>query len=161
LENLPARRHGDPPPVAVEAFRHEPAGDYYLIVSELVPYKRIDLAVRTFFEKRPQAADRGRRAGIFALRRMAAPNIEFCGRVGDDGLRSLYARCRAFLMPGEEDFGITTVEALASGKAIIALGRGGVLEIVPRRARFFPIASGRLFGSGYPGFESSEELSIG
>ena len=50
---------------------------------------------------------------------------------------SLYARCRAFLMPGEEDFGITAVEALASGKAVIALGRGGVLEIVPQEGAFF------------------------
>ena len=61
----------------------------------------------------------------------AAGNIEFCGRVTDEELRELYARCRAFLMPGEEDFGITAVEALASGKPVIALARGGALEIVP------------------------------
>ena len=56
---------------------------------------------------------------------------EFCGRVPDEDLRDLYARCRAFVMPGEEDFGITAVEALASGKPVIALARGGGLEIVP------------------------------
>src|SRR5208337_1068522 len=66
-----------------------------------------------------------------ALRRIARGNIEFCGRVPEEELRELYARARAFLMPGEEDFGMTPVEALASGKPVIALGRGGVLETVP------------------------------
>jgi glycosyltransferase involved in cell wall biosynthesis len=54
--------------------------------------------------------------------------------VSDEELRHLYARCRAFLMPGEEDFGIAAVEALASGKPVIALGRGGALETVPTNA---------------------------
>ena len=62
---------------------------------------------------------------------MAASNVEFLGRVSDAELRELYARCRAFLLPGEEDFGMTPVEALASGKPVIALGRGGALETVP------------------------------
>jgi glycosyltransferase involved in cell wall biosynthesis len=66
-----------------------------------------------------------------ALRRLARPNIEFCGRVSAGELRELYAHCRALLMPGEEDFGIVPVEAMASGKPVIALGRGGVLESVP------------------------------
>jgi len=62
---------------------------------------------------------------------MARKNVEFCGRVSNPELRELYARARALLMPGEEDFGMTPVEALASGKPVIALGRGGVLESVP------------------------------
>ena len=62
---------------------------------------------------------------------MAGANVEFLGRVSDPELRELYARCRAFLLPGEEDFGMTPVEALASGKPVIALGRGGALETVP------------------------------
>jgi glycosyltransferase involved in cell wall biosynthesis len=66
-----------------------------------------------------------------ALRRIAGSNVEFCGRVGDKELRELYARCLALVMPGEEDFGIVAVEALASGKPVVALGRGGVTEIVP------------------------------
>ena len=69
-----------------------------------------------------------------ALKRIATDNIEFCGRASDGELRELYARCRAFLMPGEEDFGITAIEALASGKPVIALGRGGALETVPLSA---------------------------
>ena len=66
-----------------------------------------------------------------ALRAMAGPNVEFLGRVTDEELRELYARCRFFVLPGEEDFGITPVEALASGKPVVALGRGGALETVP------------------------------
>jgi glycosyltransferase involved in cell wall biosynthesis len=74
------------------------------------------------------------------LRKMAEPNVEFCGRVSAGELRDLYAHCRAFVQPGEEDFGIAVVEALASGKPVVALGRGGVLESVPAvapRAGFF------------------------
>jgi glycosyltransferase involved in cell wall biosynthesis len=62
---------------------------------------------------------------------MAAPNVRFTGRVSDAQLHELYAGSRAFVMPGEEDFGMTPVEALASGKPVIALGRGGALETVP------------------------------
>ena len=62
---------------------------------------------------------------------MANSNVEFCGRVSDRELREMYASSRALLLPGEEDFGMTAVEALASGKPVIALGRGGALESVP------------------------------
>src|SRR6185437_14776736 len=65
-----------------------------------------------------------------ALRKMATCNVEFCGRVSDEELRELYARSAALLMPGEEDFGITMVESLASGKPVVAFGRGGAVEIV-------------------------------
>src|SRR5580700_4476600 len=118
------------PPVAVEKFYSKPSEDYYLIVSELVAYKRIDSAVRVFSQSGRRLKIAGNGPGFAALKRVAKPNIEFCGRVTDDELRELYARCRAFLMPGEEDFGITAVEALASGKPVIALARGGALETV-------------------------------
>jgi glycosyltransferase involved in cell wall biosynthesis len=62
---------------------------------------------------------------------MAAPGIEFCGRVTDQELQDLLARSRALIVPGEEDFGMAPVEALASGKPVVALGRGGTLESVP------------------------------
>jgi glycosyltransferase involved in cell wall biosynthesis len=65
------------------------------------------------------------------LKRMAAPCVEFCGRVPDEELRDLLARSRALIVPGEEDFGMAPVEALASGKPVVALGRGGSLESVP------------------------------
>jgi glycosyltransferase involved in cell wall biosynthesis len=120
------------PPVAVETFYSKPAEDYFLIVSELVPYKRIDVAVRLFAASGRKLRIVGTGPEYRNLHRLASANIEFCGRVSAADLRELYARSRAFLMPGEEDFGIAAVEALASGKPVIALGRGGALESVPR-----------------------------
>jgi glycosyltransferase involved in cell wall biosynthesis len=125
------------PPVAIESFRSEPPDDYFLMVSELVPYKRVDLAVRVFSRNGRQLRIAGDGPEYANLKKIGAPNIQFLGRVSDTDLQKLYARCRAFVMPGEEDFGITIVEALASGKAVIALGRGGVLEIVPPEGAFF------------------------
>lgn len=119
------------PPVAVESFYSKPAEDYFLVVSELVAYKRIDTAVRLFARTGRRLRVVGDGPEFRSLRRLARSNIEFCGRVSDGELRELYARCRAFLLPGEEDFGLTPVEALASGKPVIALGRGGALETVP------------------------------
>src|SRR5580704_8313785 len=119
------------PPVRVETFYWRPSEDYYLIVSELVPYKRVDAAVRAFNQNGRRLRVVGDGPEYKALRRSAAANIEFCGHVPGEDLRDLYARCRAFLVPGEEDFTITTVEALASGKPVIGLARGGALEIVP------------------------------
>jgi glycosyltransferase involved in cell wall biosynthesis len=119
------------PPVAVEQFYWKPPEDYYLIVSELVAYKRLDMAVRAFAKTGRKLRVVGDGPELQGLRRLATANVEFCGRASDADLRELYARCRAFLMPGEEDFGMTAVEALASGKPVIALGRGGALETVP------------------------------
>lgn len=119
------------PPVAVETFHWKPPDDYYLIVSEFVAYKRLDSAVRVFTKNGRKLRLVGDGPEYRSLRRIAGRNVEFCGRASDADLRELYARCRAFLMPGEEDFGITAVEALASGKPVIALGRGGALETVP------------------------------
>lgn len=119
------------PPVDVDCFYCKPPEDYFLIVSELVSYKRIDTAVRCFARSGRRLKIAGAGPEYRSLRALASPNIEFLGRVGDDELRGLYARCRAFLLPGEEDFGITPVEALASGKPVIALARGGALETVP------------------------------
>lgn len=128
------------PPVAVETFYHRSPRDYYLIVSELVPYKRVEDAVRCFSRSGRRLKIVGDGPEYKRLRKMAETNVEFCGRVSGDELRDLYAHCRAFVQPGEEDFGIAVVEALASGKPAVALGRGGVLESVPAagpRAGFF------------------------
>lgn len=119
------------PPVDIDSFYCRPAGDYYLIVSELVAYKRVDCAVREFSRSGRRLRIVGDGPEYRALRAGAAPNVEFLGRVTDRELRELYARARAFLLPGEEDFGIAPVEALASGKPVIALARGGALETVP------------------------------
>ncbi len=119
------------PPVDVDTFYWKPAEEYFLAVSELVPYKRIDSLVRWFSLTGRRLKIAGAGPEYARLRAMAASNVEFLGRVGEGELRELYARCRAFLLPGEEDFGMTAVEALASGKPVVALGRGGALETVP------------------------------
>ena len=119
------------PPVAVENFYWHESEDYYLAVSELVAYKRVDMAVRAFSRLGRPLLVVGDGPEFKSLKSMATGNIKFCGRVGDAELRELLARCRALIVPGEEDFGLTPVEALASGKPVVALGRGGTIESVP------------------------------
>jgi len=117
------------PPVAVDTFApRADLGDYYLVVSRLAPYKRIDLAVEAFNELRMPLKIVG--AGIDAarLRKMAAPNIEFLGHVPQTQLAVLYARARAIIFPGIEDFGIVPLEANAAGRPVIAYAAAGALE---------------------------------
>ena len=138
------------PPVDVDTFYWKPAEDYYLIVSELVAYKRIDTAVRLFARNGKRLVIAGTGPEYRNLRGLSTPNIEFTGRVPDRELRELYARCRALILPGEEDFGMTPVEALASGQPVIAFGRGGALESVPTE---YP--SGGVF------YDAPEESALG
>jgi len=119
------------PPVAVESYYWRPPEEYYLIVSELVAYKRVADAVRLFSRTGRHLKIVGEGPEYAPLRRQAGASVEFCGKVPSEELRALYGHSRALLMPGEEDFGMVAVEAMASGKAVIALGRGGVLESVP------------------------------
>lgn len=120
------------PPVDVDLFYTKPSEGYFLTAGELVPYKRVDSAVRWATRMRRPLRVAGAGPEYRRLRAVAGNTVEFLGKVSDKDLRELYARCRAFLLPGEEDFGMTPVEALASGKPVIALGRGGALETVPR-----------------------------
>jgi glycosyltransferase involved in cell wall biosynthesis len=119
------------PPVDLKKFRlgdrQEP---YYLIVSALVPYKRIDIAIRVFNEMRLPLKVVGEGPLRSRLERSARSNIEFLGWVDDAALPALYGCCQALIFPGEEDFGIVPLEAQACGRPVIAYAKGGVLETV-------------------------------
>lgn len=117
----------------VDTARFEPAAtidDYYLIVSRLVPYRRIDLAVRAFNQLERPLVIAGDGRDRAALESLAGPTITFLGRVPDEDLPDLLARCQAYVLPGEEDFGIAPLQAQASGRPVIALGSGGALDTI-------------------------------
>lgn len=119
------------PPVDTEKFQVSKTDDgCYLIVSALVPYKKVDLAVRAFNDIGARLIIVGKGPDEAKLRRIAKANIEFAGWKNGEELASLYARCKALVFPGEEDFGIVPLEAMASGKPVIAFGKGGALETV-------------------------------
>lgn len=121
------------PPVETARFAREalgPPGNYYLIVSRLVPYKAIDLAVRTFSRLGLPLWIGGEGRDRPALEALAGPNVRFLGRVPSEQLPGLMAGCRAFVFPGEEDFGIAPLEAMAAGRPAIAYAAGGALDTV-------------------------------
>lgn len=131
------------PPVDTTYFAPDPTvdvGDYYLIVSRLIPYKRIDLAINAFNQLPTQklfiVGDGRDRA---ALEAQAGPNIRFLGRQPRARILQLLRGCKAFLFPGLEDFGIAPVEAMSVGRPVIAYGGGGALDTVA------PGVTGELF----------------
>lgn len=153
------------PPVDVDAFTglERASEDFYLIVSALVPYKRVDLAVDAFAELRRPLVVVGDGPDLARLRRHAPPNVTFTGRLSDAEVADRYRRCRALVFPGEEDFGITAVEAQAAGAPVIAYGRGGVTEsVVPPDAGraatgiFFESPSARELARAVRRFERME-----
>mgnify|MGYP001296991610 CR=1 FL=1 len=119
------------PPVATDDFFvSDKQGDYYLMVGQLVCYKRADIAVHAFTRMGKRLLIIGEGEEMRALRAIAGSNVEFLGRQPFDVLRNHYSRCKALVFPGEEDFGMVPVEAMASGRPVIAYGRGGALETV-------------------------------
>lgn len=104
--------------------------EYFLIVSRLQEYKRIDLAVEAFNKLGLPLVIIGDGPERERLEKLANDNIKFLGRESDEVIKEYYSKCRAFIFPGEEDFGITPLEAQASGRPVIAYGKGGVLETV-------------------------------
>ncbi|MCL4765100.1 MAG: glycosyltransferase [Hyphomicrobiaceae bacterium] len=121
------------PPVSIDNFMpllHDAAGDFHLMVGALVRYKRPDLAVQAFNAAARRLVVIGGGEMLDELRRMAGPTVEVLGPQPLEALRYFYARCRALVFPGEEDFGIVPVEAMASGRPVVAYGRGGALETV-------------------------------
>ncbi|MFQ5722323.1 MAG: glycosyltransferase [Candidatus Aminicenantales bacterium] len=119
------------PPVDTQFFKPgSQAQAYYLIVSALVPYKRIDLAIEAFNRIGEKLKIVGQGPEFKKLKKMAASNIEFYGSQVDDELLQLYQQAKALILPGEEDFGITSLEAQACGIPVIAYGRGGATESI-------------------------------
>lgn len=119
------------PPVHINDYPlAEQPDDYYLIVSRFVYYKRIDLAVEACTRLGKRLVVIGGGDEDKKLRAMAGPTVEFVGRVSDEEMMYYYTRAKAFLFPGEEDFGITPVEAQSAGCPVLAFGRGGALETV-------------------------------
>lgn len=103
---------------------------YFLVVSALVPYKRLEIAVRAAELAGVPLKIVGTGPDLERLRRLAGPTVEFLGALSADDLREAYRHAQALVMPGEEDFGIAPVEAMACGRPVIALARGGALETV-------------------------------
>jgi glycosyltransferase involved in cell wall biosynthesis len=129
------------PPVDTKRFkpRGEKKKDYFLIVSAFAPYKRVDLAVEAFNKLGYPFVVVGEGQDADLLRRMASSNIRFEGWLDDMSIADHYAGCRAFVFCGEEDFGISLLEAQAMGRPVIALGRGGALEtVIPDRKTWKP-----------------------
>ena len=121
------------PPVDTDAFSiaaPSELGDYYLMAGELVSYKRPDLAVRAFNEMKLKLVVIGGGEMLDEIRRLAGPTVTVLGSQPFDVLKQHYARCRALIFPGEEDFGMVPVEAMASGRPVVAFGRGGATETV-------------------------------
>lgn len=104
--------------------------DYYLVFSRLVPYKRIDLAVRAFNKIGLKLKIAGSGSELNNLKKISKSNIEFLGFVSDDEAKDLLRKCKALIFPGLEDFGIIPLEAQACGRPVIAYGQGGVLDTI-------------------------------
>lgn len=119
------------PPVDTERFRADhPREDFYLTVSRFVPYKRVDLTVAAFTQLGLPLVVIGDGDSAAALQKMAGSNIRFLGPQPDAVVEDYMQRCRAFVFPPEEDFGITPVEAQAAGAPVIAYAKGGQAETV-------------------------------
>lgn len=127
------------PPIAVQDFSIGAPQDFFLITGRHVAYKRFDLAIEACNRLGRRLVVTGAGPETKRLRALAGPTITFEGQVPFERLKMLYATCQAFLMPGEEDFGIAPVEAMASGRPVIAFGYGGALDSV------VPGISGLLF----------------
>jgi glycosyltransferase involved in cell wall biosynthesis len=124
-----------PPPVDTDFYNPAPEGapsaePYFLVVSALVPYKRIELAIEAFRGRSEPLLIVGTGPAKARLEALAPKNVRFLGWLPDEELRTLYRGCRAAILPGVEDFGIVPLEALACGAPVIAYGEGGALDTV-------------------------------
>ena len=118
------------PPVETARFSPGRADGYYLVLSELMPHKRIDMAVHAFNRLRLPLVVAGDGPDMRRLRRMAGPSVTFAGRVSDEHVARLLEGCRALIVTAVEEFGIAAVEAQAAGRPVISVAAGGALETV-------------------------------
>jgi glycosyltransferase involved in cell wall biosynthesis len=119
------------PPIDIHRFRpSKERGDYYVVLSRLVSYKRIDLAVNACTKLGRKLVVIGSGTALESLKTQAGPTIQFLGRASDDEVEFYVARCRALIFPGEEDFGMAPVEVAAAGRPTIAFRGGGAMETV-------------------------------
>lgn len=149
------------PPVDVDAFDPAPGrDDYYVVVSRLVPYKRVDAIVDAFNELGLPLKVAGGGPMFGKLRARAKANVQLLGEVDQPALVDLLGRCRAFVHAADEDFGISPVEAQAAGAPVIALGKGGTLETVRRGATgvFFDEPTPKAIAQAVREFESCDTI---
>ena len=141
------------PPVDTEHYHPDPAlprEDFFLLAGRLVPYKRPDLAVEAARRANVPLVVAGDGRARAEVEQLAGPGTTFLGRVDDDGLRDLFRRCQALLMPGVEDFGIVPVEAQACGAPVLAIDAGGARDSV------LPGVTGELLPSATAGQDEVE-----
>src|SRR5215211_1363115 len=118
------------PPVDLSPYRPWVPGNFYLAGGRLIPYKRLDLVIQAFTALKLPLKVFGDGRDRDRLHALAGPNVEFLGQIGEEQRHDLFTSCRAFIFPGEEDFGITPLEAMSAGRPVIAYAAGGALETV-------------------------------
>src|SRR2546423_652791 len=149
--------HVIPPPIEVNRFHmSNDIEDYYLVLSRLMPYKRIDLAIEACKRMNRRLIVIGDGPDRERLEKMGDDRIEFLGRQPDKIVNYYAARCRALLFPGEEDFGMAPLEANASGRPVIAFHGGGAVETIEEGLTgvFFDQANSRSLAEAIEKFES-------
>jgi glycosyltransferase involved in cell wall biosynthesis len=149
------------PPVDVDSFQPKGQADnFYLVLGQIIPYKRIDIAVEAFNQNGKKLVIIGEGSELARLKKISRPNITFLGFAPLDVIRDHYQRCKAFIFPGEEDFGITPLEAQACGRPVLAFGRGGALETVQDETTglFFSEQTSASLQEAIDRFESNPEI---
>ncbi|WP_302456210.1 glycosyltransferase [Bilophila wadsworthia] len=138
---------------------HPDPGSYYLCLGQLVSYKWVDLAVQTCIATERNLIVAGDGPERKKLEKMAGPSVRFLRRVPNEAIPALYAVCRAFLFPGEENFGITPLEVSAADRPVIDYGKGGVLDsiISDKTGLFFEQQNIDSLIAAFDDFETAED----